>query len=169
MSRQHVAFLRILCWTHAVWLVLDEFLDPIHSGWSLWLINDQSDQIRGFSSVSWYTKFIQYKLTSVSAALMGIIRFLLTVRTVAVAAARYIGLRNISDSQIGNLCLIWRKICLLFKNVLLFLSAFLFTMTLRQGQLRVRNLISNWSGSRKLNRDLDVPIAVWTLEREREG
>ena len=40
----------------------------------------------------------QYKLTKVSAALMGIIRFLLTVRTVAVAAARYIGLRNISDS-----------------------------------------------------------------------
>ena len=34
-------------------------------------------------------------------------------------------------------------------------------MTLRQRQLRVRKLISNRSGKEKLNRDLDVPIAVW--------
>ena len=59
--------------------------------------------VRGFR---WFTRFIQYKLTSVSAALMGIIRFLLTVRTVAVAAARYIGLRNMSDRK--SLLLIWR-------------------------------------------------------------
>ena len=34
-------------------------------------------------------------------------------------------------------------------------------MTLRQRQLRVRNLILNRSGKGKLNRDLDVSIAVW--------
>ena len=101
MCRQHIAFLRIRIMPNSRSLACPRWV-PWRDSQRLESVFDQWS-VRGFR---WFTRFIQYKLTSVSAALMGIIRFLLTVRTVAVAAARYIGLRNMSDRK--SLLLIWR-------------------------------------------------------------
>ena len=71
---------------------------------------------------------LKQKLTNVRAALMGIMRFLLTVLTVAVAAARHIGLKNI----FRNYKFEFRSLepFVMVSGFLFSLSALLFTMTL---------------------------------------